>query len=184
MRRTALSAAFAMIMSLALPIAARSQVPTWQDVQVEDIEGMRDKFRALAGAFEEGQYDWRPMEGVRSVREVLGLAIAEAHLFPTGWGYDAAPGAEPDFFAELDRAAALPKSQIIREMDTSFAYLIQVVRGMSDEERVADGSYFGRPMPVHASVATAMFDMHEHLGQLIAYARTNGVVPPWSAGND
>jgi hypothetical protein len=27
---------------------------------------------------------------------------------------------------------------------------------------------------------TAMADMHEHLGQLIAYARTNQVVPPWS----
>jgi hypothetical protein len=23
-------------------------------------------------------------------------------------------------------------------------------------------------------------DMHEHLGQLIAYARTNHIVPPWS----
>jgi hypothetical protein len=36
---------------------------------------------------------------------------------------------------------------------------------------------------VHASVAVAMNDMHEHLGQLIAYARTNHVVPPWSIGN-
>ena len=48
---------------------------------------------------------------------------------------------------------------------------------------MADGEYFGTPMPVHASVATAMADMHEHLGQLIAYARTNHVVPPWSRGN-
>ena len=44
-------------------------------------------------------------------------------------------------------------------------------------------SYFGRDMPTHANIATAMSDMHEHLGQLIAYARTNHVVPPWSAGN-
>jgi hypothetical protein len=39
---------------------------------------------------------------------------------------------------------------------------------------------FGQQMPVHAAVATAMADMHEHLGQLIAYARANRVVPPWS----
>jgi hypothetical protein len=38
-------------------------------------------------------------------------------------------------------------------------------------------------MPVHASIATAMADMHELLGQLIAYARRNHVVPPWSMGN-
>ncbi len=35
-------------------------------------------------------------------------------------------------------------------------------------------------MPIHANVLISMADMHEHLGQLIAYARTNHVVPPWS----
>lgn len=160
--------------------ALEAQTPTWQDVQVSDIEGMHEKFKALAGAFDESQYDWRPMEGVRSVREVLGLAIAEAHLFPTGWGYDAPSTSEPGFMAELDRAAALSKPEMIRELDASFAFLIGVVEGMSEAERMADGEYFGQPMPVHASVATAMNDMHEHLGQLIAYARTNQVVPPWS----
>lgn len=166
--------------SMAWGEALEAQTPTWQDVQVSDIEGMHEKFKALAGAFDESQYDWRPMEGVRSVREVLGLAIAEAHLFPTGWGYDAPSTSEPGFMAELDRAAALSKPEMIRELDASFAFLIGVVEGMSEAERMADGEYFGQPMPVHASVATAMNDMHEHLGQLIAYARTNQVVPPWS----
>lgn len=160
--------------------AVEAQTPTWQDVQVRDIEGMHEKFKALAGAFDESQYDWRPMEGVRSVREVLGLAVAEAHLFPTGWGYDAPETSEPGFYEELERAAALSKAEMVRELDTSFAFLIGVVEGMSDAERMAAGEYFGQPMPVHASVATAMNDMHEHLGQLIAYARTNQVVPPWS----
>ncbi|MBT8487383.1 MAG: DinB family protein [Gemmatimonadetes bacterium] len=164
--------------------AVNAQTPTWQDVQVRDIEGMHEKFRALAGAFDESQYDWQPMEGVRSVREVLGLAVAEAHLFPTGWGYDAPATSEPGFYDELERAAALPKAEMIRELDASFAFLIGVVEGMSEAERMAAGEYFGQPMPVHASVATAMNDMHEHLGQLIAYARANQVVPPWSRGND
>lgn len=157
-----------------------AQVQSWQDVQVEDIRQMHEKFRGLAEAFDESQYDWRPMDGVRSVREVLGLAIAEAHLFPTGWGYDAPPSSEAGFGAELERAGALSKAEMIAEMDVSFDFLIGVVEGMSDEKRMSDGEYFGTPMPVHASVATAMADMHEHLGQLIAYARTNHVVPPWS----
>ncbi|MDX1495714.1 MAG: DinB family protein [Longimicrobiales bacterium] len=161
-----------------------AQTPTWQDVQVRDIETMHRKYKALAQAFDESQYDWRPMEGVRSVREVLGLAVAEAHLFPTGWGYDAPDTSLPGFFQEMERASALSKTEMVQELDTSFAFLIGVVRGMSDEERLAAGEYFGQPMPVHASVATAMNDMHEHLGQLIAYARTNQVVPPWSRGND
>ena len=171
----------AMVMGAVLGTGrVEAQAPTWQDVQVRDIEGMHEKFRALAEAFDESQYDWRPMEGVRSVREVLGLAVAEAHLFPTGWGYDAPSTSEPGFFEELERAAALSKADMVQELDTSFAFLIGVVEGMSESERMADGEYFGQPMPVHASVATAMNDMHEHLGQLIAYARTNHVVPPWS----
>lgn len=160
-----------------------AQTRSWHDVQVADIETMHEKFRALAEAFDESHYDWRPMEGVRSVREVLGLAVAEAHLFPTGWGYDAPSTSEPGFIAELERAGGLSKAEMVEELDTSFAFLIRVVREMSEEKRNEAGSYFGDPMPVHASVATAMADMHEHLGQLIAYARTNHVVPPWSAGN-
>lgn len=160
------------------PAAAQS----WHDVQVADIETMHGKFKGLAEAFDESQYDWRPMEGVRSVREVLGLAVAEAHLFPTGWGYDAPSTSEPGFMAELERAGSLSREEMIRELDTSFAFLIEVVRDMPEAKRMEQGSYFGQPMPVHASIATAMADMHEHLGQLIAYARTNHVVPPWSMG--
>ena len=180
MGRKVLMGAAVTMMMLSQPTAADGQVQSWKDVQVADIEQMRDKFKGLAEAFDASQYAWRPMEGVRSVGEVLGLAIAEAHLFPTGWGYDAPSTSAAGFGAELERAGALGKADMVREMDTSFAFLLEVVGGMSEEKRMSDGEYFGTPMPVHASVATAMADMHEHLGQLIAYARTNHVVPPWS----
>jgi len=171
----------ALTVIISAPVTAWAQeAQSWHQVQVADIREMHEKFVGLAGAFDESQYDWRPMEGVRSVREVLGLSVAEAHLFPTGWGYDAPESSEPGFGAELERAGSLSKADMLRELDVSFAFLVGVVEGMSEEERMAAGSYFGRAMPVHASVATAMADMHEHLGQLIAYARANEVVPPWS----
>jgi len=135
--------------------AASDQTTTWQDVQVADIEDMGSKFEQLAQAFDESQYAWQPMDSVRSV----------------GFGL------------ELERAGSLSKAAMIEELGVSFAFLVDVVGNMTEEERSSEGSYFGRPMPVHASIATAMADMHEHLGQLIAYARTNHVVPPWSAGN-
>ena len=72
------------------------------------------------------------MDGVRSVREVLGLAVAEAHLFPTGWGYDAPASSAPGFGAELQRAGSLSKTDMIAELDLSFAFLIEVVEGMSE----------------------------------------------------
>jgi hypothetical protein len=165
---------------LALPVGARAQAASWQEVQVADIESMRDKFIQLAQAFDESQYDWRPMAGVRSVQAVLGLAVAEAHMFPTGWGYDPPALAADGFGPEMERASSLGKTALLDELETSFDFLVAVVRDMPESKRVSDGSYFGREMPVHASIATAMADMHEHLGQLIAYARANEVVPPWS----
>ena len=178
MKRMMAGALLCAVTTIALPFAATAQ--SWQDVQVADIETMRDKFVGLAQAFDESQYDWRPMDGVRSVGEVLGLAVAEGLLFPTAWGYEPGPGAARGFEAELERAAALPKAEMVTELRDAFDYLIGVVEGMDEAKRMEAGSYFGQPMPVHASVATAMNDMHEHLGQLIAYARTNHVVPPWS----
>ena len=48
-----------------------------QSVHVGDLQGMKSKFVGLARAFPESAYDWRPMEGVRSVKEVLALMVAE-----------------------------------------------------------------------------------------------------------
>ena len=83
-RRNALVAGAVFAMLVGGVASVDGQTRSWKDVQVEDIEQMGDKFAQLAEAFDESQYDWRPMEGVHSVREVLGLAIAEAHLFPPG----------------------------------------------------------------------------------------------------
>jgi len=170
----------AVSVSLVPPMAASAQMSSWRDVQVSDIETMRDKFIGLAEAFDEGQYDWRPMEGVRSVREVLSLAVAEANLFPGLWGIPAPSGAAEGFGPEMERVGAMDKAAIVVELGRSFEHLVGAVRGMDEAKRMSESSFFGRAMPTHANIAVAMGDMHEHLGQLIAYARTNQVVPPWS----
>jgi uncharacterized damage-inducible protein DinB len=69
---------------------------------------------------------------------------------------------------------------MIAELGTAFDHLAASVRNMSSSDLMAESTYFGRQMSTQANVMTAMADMHEHLGQLIAYARTNNVVPPWS----
>jgi hypothetical protein len=39
---------------------------------------------------------------------------------------------------------------------------------------------FGNDVSIRTVIFTEMGHLHEHLGQLIAYARVNGIVPPWS----
>jgi len=167
-------------MAAALCVPALTAAQSLQDVQVADIETMKDKFIGLAQEFSTDQYAWRPMEGVRSVQDVLALIIAECHIFPMSWGHEPPAGAASGFGPEMQRVGALSRSQVLAELGPAFDHLIGIVRGMNNSERMSDSQYFGRSMPVSGNIMTAMADMHEHLGQLIAYARTNEVVPPWS----
>jgi uncharacterized damage-inducible protein DinB len=180
MGHNALRTSAALVAALVLPALATAQMPTLQDIQVADIETMKDKFIGLAQEFTEAQYDWRPMDGVRSVRDVLSLIISECHMFPNNWGVQPPASAAAGFGPEIQRTQALSRDQMIAELGPAFDHLIASVRDMSSSDLMAESTYFGQQMSRQANVLTAVNDMHEHLGQLIAYARTNHVVPPWS----
>lgn len=94
----------------------------------------------------------------------------------------AAEGAAQGYQAESARVGglAVTKALLIAELGRSFDHLSRSLAGMSDAARAADGRTFGRDIKVDAGITLALFDMHEHLGQLIAYARMNRIVPPWS----
>ena len=77
----------------------------------------------------------------------------------------------------MDRATAMA------EMEQSFAFLR---KAMTDTPAAAMGenvSVFGQTFTRQYMWILATTHLHEHLGQLIAYARSNNVVPPWSRGN-
>ena len=159
---------------------AMGDLMSWHDGQVADFETMRDKFLALAEAFPEETWDWRPMEGVRSVHDVMALMVAEGYLFPSSWGASPAAGVEEGFGDVMGRVGAMSKSETIAEMGKAFEHLIASSRNMSEAELNAEASWFGTTMSAAAVMSNAAGDMHEHLGQSIAYARTNEIVPPWS----
>lgn len=154
---------------------------TAAEVQVADLESLRDKFVGLTGAFSPEQLDWRPMEGVRSTREVIALVASEATMFSTMWGFDPPPWvAEGGFVPELQRLNAVSQRDLVTELERSFAHLLGLVRGLDPVARGRTVNFFGLETDQATAVTLMANDMHEHLGQLIAYARTNGVVPPWS----
>ena len=183
---------------LALPMTATAQMggmegmedmdPAMQErmhslhlAQADDFETMKGKFISLADAFPEDMWDWTPMEGVRSVRDVMALIVAEGYHFPAAWGVDAPAGAESGFGPEMERVGAMSKSAVIAEMETSFDHLITTTRAMTHMDHMGgEANWFGREMSVANAMMLAGGDMHEHLGQSIAYARMNKIVPPWS----
>ncbi len=154
---------------------------TSAEAQVADIEQLRDKFLALAKAFPDSTYDWRPMEGVRSVREVFTLIVNEATLFPTMWKFDKPSWVpDPSFNAEQARIGGLTRARMATEVERSFGSLLGIVRGASAADRARQVSFFGLNVDLGTAFTLMANDMHEHLGQAIAYARMNRVVPPWS----
>ncbi len=66
------------------------------------------------------------------------------------------------------------------EMERSFDFMIDAFGSMTAADLVADASWFGQATNGTGIVGHAVVDMHEHLGQSIAYARMNQIVPPWS----
>lgn len=142
-----------------------------------DLETMRSKFMGLAEAFPPDKYTWRPMEGVRSVSEVLMLIASE--------GYGFAPqalGGKPAMSREEAQklSAVTDKAQVIQHLTKGFAHAKQAIEAIDPATLVDRRNVFGRERTMPEVVLFVAGDMHEHLGQLIAYARTNRIVPPWS----
>ena len=171
-------------LSLALGIGATAQAHaqsrSLKEVQVADLRTMKDKFVGLAEAFPADKYGWTPMDGVRSVKDVLILITTEGNGFPTQWGAPNPAGVDADRGAERTRLEALSRVALTAELGRAFDNVIAVVEGMADDARAREIRFFGQAVHIEGAINMAAGDMHEHLGQLIAYARTNQIVPPWS----
>src|SRR5262245_37991068 len=142
-----------------------------------DIEVMRGKFLGLAQAFPPDKYTWRPMDGVRSVSEVLMLIASETYGFaPTGLGGKS--GLTREEMAPLSKVT--DKAQVIDHLTKGFAFAKKEIESIDPATLTGKRRVMGQDRALPDIVAAIGGDMHEHLGQLIAYARTNHIVPPWS----
>ncbi len=130
----------------------------------------------LAEAFSEEQYKWRPMDGVNSVGEAL-MHIAGANYYlASKMGF-----APPEDVDMMNLGKVTGKDNIIAALKKSNEFVldkIEKVEASSFGEEVDFG--FGK-FNRFSGLLIMMEHNGEHKGQLIAYARTNGVVPPWSA---
>ena len=160
--------AMAAVLSLA-PLRAQ----TTQTALSKEAGTLSDKFAGLARVMA-GKYNWKPGEGVRSVGDVFNLIVTENGLLVgtlTGAGGGRGGG----------RGAQIIDPEKLQEaLKTSYANVQKAIEGLSDADLKAPVKLFGRDMTKEEAVRFLFGDQHEHLGQSIAYARSNGVVPPWS----
>ena len=160
----ALAAALMMPLALAQPAGMQAAFG-------KDAGTLSDKFTGLARVMS-GKYDWKPGQGVRSVGDVFNLIVEENGLLADTLTGKANTGAEP--------APITDPGKMQDDLKASYANLQKAITGLSDNDLQTHVKLFGRDMTKQDALMHILEDQHEHLGQSIAYARSNGVVPPWS----
>ncbi len=160
----------ALAVALMVPLArAQSQPAGLQAAFGKDAGTLSDKFTGLARVMS-GKYDWKPAQGVRSVGDVFNLIVKENGLLAGVLSGTPNSGASPITDPEKLQEA----------LKASYVNLQKAITGLSDSDLQTPVKLFGRDMTKLAALMLILEDQHEHLGQSIAYARSNGVVPPWS----
>lgn len=139
-----------------------------------DYELAVRKLYGLAKAVPAEKYGWRPGEGVRSVSESL-MHVAEANYNLAGFLGVEKPA---DLPAELEKVT--DKDEVLKLLKSSIAQVRKAVAMHKDTD--LDGTiieFFDNKVPARQMFFILLGHTHEHLGQMIAYARSNEVAPPW-----
>jgi len=159
-------------------VAADSTAPSY-DMKAQallDLGGVQKKFADLANALPADKFTWRPSPDSRSFAEVFLHVAGERYQILALGG--AAPPA--GFDGKTFEKSTTDKARIVAELNQSWEFAQKTINGMSNAD-------FAKLLPKLGPQANAgdvlyilVADAHEHLGQVVAYARVNGIVPPWT----
>lgn len=139
---------------------------------VANLDDVQDKIMELAEGTPAEKYGWRPASDVRSISEVYMHIAGGNYFLATFLG---APGPKPP--RDLEKTVT-KKADVIAELQRSFDHLRAAATKTNDLDKQV--KMFGNTTSHRGVMVTILSHLHEHLGQSIAYARMNGVTPPWS----
>jgi hypothetical protein len=188
MRRSLFAATLLTLTLAAMPRMARAQGVPNRESAVEvrkqfmaDLDTLESKFLRLAEAFPADKYSWRPAPGVRSVGEAFMHVASEFYVYaPMAYGAPRSPVIQQGQgnFEKFETMST--KADVMKHLREGFDYTKAQVMGMTDAQITGKQKLFGGDRTIIETSFIMTADLHEHLGQLIAYARVNGVKPPWS----
>jgi hypothetical protein len=141
-----------------------------------DLQVVQKKFVDLANAVPADKLTWRPSEDSRSFAEVF------LHVAGERYGILGLMGTTPPagFDRKTFEKSTTDRPRIVEELNKSWEFTQKAINGMSNAD-------FAKLLPKLGPQANAgdviyilVADAHEHLGQSVAYARENGIIPPWT----
>jgi hypothetical protein len=141
-----------------------------------DLQGVQKKFVDLANAVPADKLTWRPAPDSRSFAEVF-LHVAGERYGILGLMGAAPP---PGFDGKTFEKSTTDKARIVEELNKSWEFAQKTINGMTNADFAKLLPKLGPQANAGDVVYILVSDAHEHLGQLVAYARVNGIVPPWT----
>jgi hypothetical protein len=172
----------AVMFTLALPVGAQTREGLMGDL-LRDIAEVEKKVVGLAKAMPESAYEWRPGAGVRSTAETFKHVAADNYFLPLimGTSAPAETGITKDYKTTVAfEKRTMSRDTVIAELEKSFAFLRSAMTAMPEDKLDAPLEVFGEKGTHRRLWISTTTHLHEHLGQLIAYARANKITPPWS----
>ncbi len=136
------------------------------------------KLVALAEAMPASKYDWSPGEGVASVARVY-MHIARYNYMYLHENMGRVSPVHPDEYGRWEDEVS-DKDEVVAILQESMQYVRDVVEAGDTDSLDQKTTLYGRDVGEWAVLLQLVTHMNEHLGQSIAYARMNEVVPPWS----
>lgn len=131
---------------------------------------------SLAKAMPAEKYSWRPEEGVSSVEELY-THIARYNFYYLQNSFDIPVPDDVD----VDNIESITgKEEVVEILERSIEYVKEEVEAMEESKLEEQTELYGRTVNGQAVLMQLITHKSEHVGQAIAYARVNGVVPPWS----
>jgi uncharacterized damage-inducible protein DinB len=176
--RSSLAAAAALVV---LAVGANAQSapgsPTaFRQEFLGQFNSSMSKFIALAEAMPADKYAWSPGAGVMSVAKVYAHVAHYNYMYPSTAMRIALPAG-----IRLDTLEGVAtKAALVALLKRSGEHVKQSVEGIPESQLASQTQLYGRNVQQWAVLLQLLAHMNEHLGQSIAYARMNGVVPPWS----
>ena len=154
--------------------------PPSQPVFIQEYLGQNSfiegRLSDLLGAMSQDQMGWAPAKGVRTCGQIY-LHVAEANHMLTSF----MTGAEMEGERGAMEKSTTDKDEIAKMLKDSFAAVNEAAGKLTEDDlNKMVQTPFGMEMSMRNFMISLLNHSHEHLGQGIAYARMNGVTPPWS----
>ncbi|HEY3744531.1 MAG TPA: DinB family protein [Bryobacteraceae bacterium] len=155
--------------------------PAAQEI-LDGLSSLEKKFLSMAESLPADKFSWRPGEGVRSFGEVFRHIGNDNRM----WLAVVSKTPEPEEVRKMDAEANAPQTRIYTREETladlreSFDAVRKAIEPLRAGNLGADVKMFGMNTTRRGLFILFLNHASEHLGQLIAYERVNGIVPPWS----